>query len=122
MFHKKKWEIYYIAEIIGQYKDVQIIFRNLPCRINTSSGKKKYLYNDFSCELYEVLIDHMLDDFSCVKSRIESDGFIKETITLKNYRNIEVLLILDKSTDRKKFYHNIGEAIIDAFSKAGITV
>lgn len=114
--------MYYIAEIIGEYKDVQIIFKNLPCKINTSSGKKKYPYNDFSCELYDELIGHILDDFSDVKRRMELDGTIKETISLKNHPNIEVILISKKPTNRREFYHGIGEAITDAFSKAGITV
>ncbi len=122
MFHSKKWKIEYLPEIKGQYKDVTIIFRNFPCKINTVSGKKKSPYNDFSCELYEVLISQILEDFSQVKRRVEMDNILKEMITLKEYRSIEVLLILDKTVERNEFYHNVGEAIIDAFSKAGITL
>jgi hypothetical protein len=120
MFYTKKWKICYICEISGNYKDVQIIFRNLPCKIDTSNNKKKYPDDEFSCELYEAVISQLLDDFPCVKRRIESDCIIKETIILKNYQNIEAELISDNVIDRKDFYYNVGEAIIDAFSKAGI--
>lgn len=48
------------------------------------------------------------------------DGVINETITLKNFRNIEVVLILEQIIDDKTFYHQVGEAMTDAIAKAGI--
>jgi hypothetical protein len=122
MFYSKKWKIEYLPDIKGQYKDVKIIFRNIPCKINSVSGKKKCPYNDFSSELYEVLISQLLEDFSQVKRRVEVDNVLKGMITLREYRRIEVLLILDKTVEGNEFYHNVGEAIIDAFSKAEITL
>lgn len=122
MFHSKKWKIFYLPEIKGKYKNVQIIFRNLPCKINIVNGKKKCPYDDFSCELYEEIISQILDDFFQVKRRIGMDNVLKGMITLKEYRNIEVLLILDTAVEKNAIYHDVGEAIIDAFSKAEITL
>jgi len=122
MFKTKEWKICYLSEIIGCSKDVQIIFRNLPCKIDTSSGRKKYPYNDFGCELYEALVGPKLGDFSQMKRWLESDGVIKETITLKDYRSIEVELALKRVVDDKTFYYEVGEAMTDALLKAGIKV
>lgn len=122
MFKTKEWKICYLFEIIGCYKDVQIIFRNLPCKIDTSSGRKKYPYNDFGCELYEALVGEKLSDFTQIKKRFELDGVINETITLKDYRNIEVELMLKRIIDDKTFYYEVGEAMTDALLKAGIKV
>jgi hypothetical protein len=120
MFKAKEWKACYLAEISGCHKDIQIIFRNFPCKVDISSGKKKYPYNDFGCELYEALVGQKLGDFSQVKRRLELDGVINETITLKNFRNIEVVLILEQIIDDKTFYHQVGEAMTDAIAKAGI--
>ena len=123
MFKTKEWKICYLSEIIGCYKDVQIIFRNLPCKINASSGRKKYPYNDFGCELYEALVGQKLGDFPQIKRRFELDGVIHETIALKDYLNIEVELItLKRVIDDETFYYEVGEAMTDALSKAGIKV
>jgi hypothetical protein len=120
MFKTKEWKICYLAEISGSYKDVQIIFRNFPCKVDTSSGRKKYPYNDFGCELYEALVGHKLGDFIQIKKRLELDGVVNETITLIDLRDIQVVLILKQSIDRKSFYHQVGEAMTDAIAKAGI--
>lgn len=120
MFKAKEWEICYLSEISGCYRDIQIIFRNFPCKIDPSSGRKKYPYNDFGCELYEALVGQKLNDFLQIKKRFELEGVINETITLKNFRNIEVSLILKPCIDRKSFYHQAGEAMADAIAKAGI--
>lgn len=122
MFKAKEWKICYLAEILGCYQDVQIIFRNLPCKIDVSSGRKKFPDNDFGCELYEALVGQKLGNFSQIKSRFELDGVIYETIALKDYRNIEVELTLKRVIDDKTFYYQVGEAMAGAFSKAGIKV
>ena len=45
---------------------------------------------------------------------------LDETIALKDYRNIEVELTLKRVIDDKSFYYEVGEAMTDALSKAGI--
>ncbi len=122
MFKTKEWKICYLSEIIGCSKDVQIIFRNLPCKIDTSSDRKKYPYNDFGCELYEALVGQKLGDFPQINRRFELNGEINETIALKDYPNIEVELTLKGVIDDKTFYYEVGEAMTDALSKAGIKV
>ena len=120
MFKAKEWTICYLAKISGCYKDVQIIFKNFPCKVDTSSGRKKYPYSDFGCELYEVLVGQRLGDFLQLKRRFELDGVVSETITLRDFGDIEVVLILKQNIDRKSFYHQVGEAMTDAIAKADI--
>lgn len=122
MFKKKNWRICYLAEITGCYKNVQIIFRNFPCKIDASSGRKKYPYNDFGYELYEALIGQKLVDFPQIKRRFELEGVINETITINDFRDIEVELLLKRIIDDKTFYYEVGEAMTDAISKAGIRI
>jgi len=122
MFKTKEWKICYLSEIMGSYKDVQIIFKNLPCKIDMSSGRKKYPYDDFGCELYEALVGEKLGNFLQIKRRFELDGVISETISLKGYRNIEVKLMLKRVINDETFYYEVGEAMTDALSKAGIKV
>ena len=120
MFKAKEWTICYLAEITGCYKDIQIIFKNFPCKVDTSSGRKKYPYSDFGCELYEALVGQRLGDFLQLKRRFELDGVVNETLTLRDFRDIEVVLILKQDIDSKSFYHQVGEAMADAIAKAGI--
>ena len=120
MFKAKEWTICYLAKISGCYKDVQIIFKNFPCKVDVSSGRRKYPCSDFGCELYEALVGQKLGDFLQVKRRFELDGVVNETIRLIDYRDIEVVLILKQSIDRKSFYHQVGEAMNDAIAKADI--
>jgi hypothetical protein len=99
LFRKKEWELSAIEGITHKENDVQVSIDRMPCRIEKTSGKRRYPYPDYGFDLATHLGKFVENNFKIFMPfhsiKLSAELGVKDTVititTSQKFENSEAL-------------------------------
>lgn len=115
-----KWEEKELAEIVGQSGSVFVKCRPFPFRQKAGGDERRFLYPDFGSDLRHELMDVQLADWGKLERGTGDKRRVCITLSLPKGIVISVEISSCRRLDKRTFFSDLADAVINALTNSGI--
>lgn len=115
-----EWTTETLSEVTGKAGLLEVVIRNLPCRKASDGARRRYPYPDFGADFRAEFMDRQLSDFGSVAARLNQGEVLHASVVLRDLPGITVEVRGRACQRPRQFFSELGDALIDAFTRHGI--
>lgn len=119
LFEKKEWVDETFSAISGNAAELHVTIYNFPCRKAKGGSHYRYRYSNFGHEFITELSGKQLSDFESAATILNEGKVVRVPVRVKGLPEMAVE-IQGRPGNKRVFYSDLADAIIDAMAKYNI--
>jgi hypothetical protein len=120
LFKRRDWKQETLPRLDGSFEGLRVTLQSVPCLHDAKSGARKYSYPDFGFDLLAGLHEQ-LGDFDLLRAKLRAGAAVQIFVNLPSQSRILVELSGIAAASRRDFDSDLGDALIVALERAGLT-